>query len=139
VATTHIWTLGSLNLNDRVNTFLCTDHDPGAKATDFDEVRSYTGAIRQVDVHHPLVKMSMPMYVVGIGGDDADAADDLFDRLVVIKAAFVAGGAATYQPPGEPLQTFTIGRSSEPGYLHDYLYVTDHIAQLKTVDLWRLP
>lgn len=138
----HIWTItptggSALNLNDRTNTFLCTDHNIGAKKGSFDEVRNgLTGAVCQARLHYGLIKMTMPMFVVGTG---LTPADDLYDRLVLIKAACVAGGVATYQAPGEISQSFTIGASDEPEYLHDYLYINDHIAQLKSLELWRMP
>lgn len=138
---THVWKItptggSQLDLNDRKNTFLCLDHSPGVKATTFKEARNFAGGIRQNNKHHPLVKMKMPMFVVG-SGDHPE--DDLYDRLVAIRAACLVGGSAVYQAPGEPSQTFTLGASDEPDYKHDYLYVYDHIATLSTLELWRMP
>jgi len=134
-----VCTLGTgtpLNLNDRAKTFVDYGVDLGYKRTEFDEVRSYTGSIRQVDVHQPLIDVVIPMTVKGTGGTPAD---DLYDTLVLIKAQCIAGGTMTWQPDGEPSgQTFTIGPSSEPEIKFDELYKLRHIAKFE-LHLKRMP
>jgi len=104
----------------------------GAKKTEFDEVRSYTGAIRQVDIHQPLVDMVIPVKVTGSN------SDDLWDDLVLLKSACVTGGSLTWQPNGEPSQVFTIGCSPEPEVTLDPLYKLKTVA-LVELHLHRLP
>lgn len=124
---------GSLvNLNDRTNTFVGYGIDMGAKATIFDEVRSYTGAIRQVDVHQPLIDVVIPMKVV------ATDSDTLYDKVAEIKAAVVQGGTLTWQPDGQPSRSYTIGCSPEPEIKEDEVHKLHHMARFE-LHLKRLP
>lgn len=104
----------------------------GAKKTQYDEVRSYTGAIRQVDVHQPLVEMVIPLEVMSA------TADGLRDNLDALCDACVAGGSLTWQPDGEDSRTYTIGCSPEPEIVQDALYKLKHIT-LVELHLVRLP
>jgi hypothetical protein len=127
-----------LNLNNRTKTFVMYGADLGYKHTDFDEVRAYTGAIRQVDVHQPLIEVVIPMKVVGLGADDDAKAADLQATLIAIKAQCVAGGTLTWTPDGEPTQTFTIGPSPEPEIKLDEVYKLRHKARFE-LHLQRMP
>ena len=125
-----------INLNDRTNTFLGKDFKLGAKATAFKEVRNFAGGIRQNDKHHPLVKMELPVIVVGTSGSPAV---DLKTRVTAIQAACLLGGVLEFKGPGEATSTyFTIGCSDAPDPVHDYLYIRDHTAKL-VLALWRAP
>jgi len=128
-----VCTLGSLNLNDGSETFVGYGVDLGHRVTEFDEVRSYTGSIRQVDVHQSLVDVVIPMKVVG------STADALYDKLVTIKSACVAGGTLTWQASGEDVsQTFTVGCSPEPEVIHNEVYRLRNIALIE-LHLKRMP
>jgi len=130
-----VCSFAGVNLNDRTNTFTGNGVNLGYKHTEFDEVRSYTGAIKQVDVHQPLTDVVIPLRVIGTGGTPAD---DLYDRLLAIKAVCVSGGTLTWQPSGEDSQSFTIGPSPEPEIKLDELYRLKHIARFE-LHLKRFP
>jgi len=108
--------------NDGAHTFLM----PGAKLPrhkpQFDEVRSYTGNIRQVDVHEELTETVIPLKVIG------DSPSDLEARLDVIRADCLAGGTLVWQDgagDGDglgPVQSFTVGVSEEPDIERNRLY-----------------
>lgn len=128
----------AVNLNDRSKTFVRYEINTGAKKTEFDEVRSYTGAIRMLDVHQPMVEMTVPLKVVGTGSSDSGKAADLRSTLDTICTACVAGGTFVWQPSGESSHTFTVGPSPEPDIVEDALYKLRHIALIE-LRLKRLP
>lgn len=130
-----VCTLGSVDLNDGSTTFVGYGVDLGYKRTEFDEVRSHSGAIRMIDVHQTLIDVVIPVKVVGTGGTPADA---LYDKLVDIKAVCVSGGTLTWQPSGESSQVFTVVMSPEPEVKVDELYRLKHIARME-LRLKRLP
>jgi len=114
----------AVNLNDRTNTFVMNEVDVGYKRTEFDEVRSYTGAIRQLDVHQPLIDMTIPMKVKG---------SSMAATITNIKAACIAGGTITWGGV-----TYTYGMSPEPEIRQDALYKLRSVA-LFEIKLKRLP
>jgi len=137
-----VCTLGGvtpLDLNTRVKTFVLYGVDLGALKTEYDEVRAYSGTIRQVDVHQPLVEVVIPMKAVGTGATDNDKANDLQTTLELIRAQCIAGGTLTWTPEGEPAgQTFAVGPSPEPEVLLDEVYKLRHVARFE-LHLHRMP
>lgn len=126
--------LNSVNLNDGVNTFLMPGIKLPRRDIIFDEVRSYTGAIRQIDVRQPLVHAIIPLMVKG--SDMASLEHTLGD----IMTECLAGGTLTWQ---EATNTgsrgnsvvYQVGRSPEPEIVHDNLYRHNNLARFE-LDLW---
>ena len=126
--------LGSANWNDGVNTFLMPGIKLPRRDLVFDEVRSYTGAIRQIDVRQPLVQATIPLMVRG-----TDMAD-LESHVATITNGCVAGGVLTWKEAtdiGSPGKTtsYQAGRSPEPEIIHDSLYRHNCIARFEVL-LW---
>jgi hypothetical protein len=126
--------LDSANWNDGVNTFLLRGIQLPRRDIVFDEVRAYTGAIRQVDVHQPLTKAVIPLMIKG-----TDMAD-LEGHLKTILDGCVAGGTLTFQEATDigtrgTSKAYQVGKSPEPEVIHDYAYRHRYVA-LVVAELW---
>ena len=126
--------LDSADWNDGANTFLRPGIQLPRRDIVFDEVRAYTGAIRQVDVHQPLTKATIPLMVIG-----TDMAD-LEGHLKTVLDGCVAGGTLTYQEATNAgtrgtSKAYQVGKSQEPEIIHDYLYRHRYVA-LFIAELW---
>lgn len=126
--------LDSANWNDGVDTFLRPGIQLPRRAIVFDEVRSYTGAIRQVDVHQPLVQAFIPLMIVGTD------MSDLESHIKTVVDGCLAGGILTYQEATNfgtrgNSKTYKVGKSQEPEITHDFAYRHRCVAVLD-VELW---
>lgn len=116
------------NYNDGVNTFVGNGIKLPGKKNQFDEVRSYTGDIRQVDVHQPLLQATIPLQ---FRCDTAAALDALIAQL---DEDLSLGGTLVYQEgaldngvPGA-LYTYDMGISDGPDIARDKLFIQRHVA-----------
>jgi hypothetical protein len=124
-----------LNLNDRANTFLCKGFKLGSTQKASRETRNYTGAIRQLNVHEPLVRMFMPIFV---HETDGGSGGDLEELVTTIQEAVVLAGVVEFAEPGGTSRYFTTGVGDAPDPEHDLLYIRERIAKLD-LWFWRLP
>jgi hypothetical protein len=120
--------------NNGTSTFLRQGMKLPRREIVFDEVRSYTGAIRQIDVRVPLVHAFIPLMVQG-----TDMAS-LEGYLATIFADCLAGGTLTFQEATDngtrgTSVAYQVGRSPEPEVVRDYLYRHKYVAKLD-IDLW---
>jgi len=127
-------TSADVDWNDGDKTFLMPGIRLPRREITFEEVRSYTGAIRQIDVRQPLVQATIPLMVKGT--DMADLESTLGD----IFAGCLAGGVLTFQEAtdigvrGSSI-SYRVGRSQEPEVVHDSAYRHKCIARFE-VSLW---
>ena len=126
--------LNSVDLNDGESTFLMPGIKLPRRDIVFDEVRSYTGAIRQIDVRQPLVHAIIPLMVRGV---DMAALES---TLGSIFTACLAGGTLTWQEATDTgtrgtQVVYQVGRSPEPEVAHDSLYRHHNLARFE-LDLW---
>ena len=127
-------TLDQADWNDGINTFLLPGIQLPRRDIVFDEVRSYTGVIRQVDIHQPLTKAVIPLMVKG-----TDMAD-LEGHLATVLSGCAAGGTLTYQEATDvgtrgTSIAYQVGRSQEPEVVHDYVYRHKYIVVF-VAELW---
>jgi hypothetical protein len=126
--------LNSVDLNNGSTTFLMPGIKLPRRDIVFDEVRSYTGAIRQIDLRQPLVHAIIPLMVRG-----ADMAS-MESTLSNIFSACLAGGTLTWQEATDvgtrgTQAIYQVAKSPEPEVEHDSLYRHNNLARF-TLDLW---
>ena len=118
------WTLVELNgcnLNDHVNTFLMPKAVLPRRIVEFDEVRSYAGDIRQIDVRPATLQCTIPVMVRG------SSAEDLERRISVITANCLTGGELFWQDGSNDmslgaLYVYQVQVSSAPEIVRNNLF-----------------
>jgi len=111
--------------NNGTTTFLQYGHVLPARKMLFDPVRSYTGRLRQVDIHQDLVQATFGLKFVG-------ATMDALEALILqLEADLITGGTLEYRELGGYAYMFAMGVSDGPEIKRDEAFRNGLIAHFE--------